>query len=45
MERRKFLQHAGLSLGMIALAQNKSLADILIQAKYQFYLYTGMKIL
>jgi glyoxylase-like metal-dependent hydrolase (beta-lactamase superfamily II) len=38
MERRKFLQHAGLSLGMIALAQNKSLADILIQAKYQFKL-------
>jgi glyoxylase-like metal-dependent hydrolase (beta-lactamase superfamily II) len=38
MERRKFIQHAGLSLGMIALAQNKSLADILIQPKYQFKL-------
>lgn len=38
MERRKFIQNAGLSLGMMALASNKLLADILTQPKYQFKL-------
>jgi cyclase len=38
MERRKFIQNAGLSLGMIALSYNKSLAEILNQPKYQFKL-------
>ena len=38
MERRKFIQQAGLSLGMLALANHKSLADILSQPKYQFKL-------
>lgn len=38
MKRRKFLQNASLSLGMIALAHHNSLADILLQPKYQFKL-------
>lgn len=36
MERRKFIQNAGLSLGMMALAGNSALANILMQPKYQF---------
>jgi glyoxylase-like metal-dependent hydrolase (beta-lactamase superfamily II) len=38
MERKKFIQNVGLSLGMIALSNNKSLAEILYQPKYQFKL-------
>jgi glyoxylase-like metal-dependent hydrolase (beta-lactamase superfamily II) len=38
MKRRKFIQNASLSLGMIALAHHNSLADILFQPKYQFKL-------
>jgi len=38
MQRRKFIQNAGLSLGMIALTYNKTFADILFQPKYKFSL-------
>ena len=38
MQRRKFIQNAGLSLGMIALTYNKTFADILLQPKYKFSL-------
>jgi glyoxylase-like metal-dependent hydrolase (beta-lactamase superfamily II) len=38
MERRKFIRNTGLSLAILAFAQNKALADILIQPKYQFKL-------
>jgi cyclase len=38
MERRKFIQNTGLSLAMMAFAQNIALANILKQPKYQFKL-------
>lgn len=38
MQRRKFIQNAGLSLGMIAFTYNKTFADILLQPKYKFSL-------
>jgi len=36
MHRRKFLQSAGLSLGMLAICQNRSLAETLQQGGYKF---------
>jgi glyoxylase-like metal-dependent hydrolase (beta-lactamase superfamily II) len=38
MQRRKFIQYAGLSFGMMALYSNKSFADFLLQPKYKFSL-------
>jgi glyoxylase-like metal-dependent hydrolase (beta-lactamase superfamily II) len=38
MQRRKFIQHAGLSLGMIALSSHQTFADSLLQPKYKFSL-------
>lgn len=38
MQRRKFLQGTGLSLGFLALAGNRALADILMQPAYKFTL-------
>jgi glyoxylase-like metal-dependent hydrolase (beta-lactamase superfamily II) len=38
MQRRKFIQNTGLSLGMIALSYDKIFADILLQPKYKFSL-------
>ena len=38
MQRRKFIQHAGLSFGMIALYSHKTFADSLLQPKYKFSL-------
>ncbi len=38
MERRKFLQNSGLALGLLTLAQNKSMAKFLSQNTYNFKL-------
>jgi glyoxylase-like metal-dependent hydrolase (beta-lactamase superfamily II) len=38
MQRRKFIQHAGLSLGMIALSSHQNFAASLLQPKYKFSL-------
>lgn len=38
MQRRKFLQGTGLSLAMLAMANNKTLANLLMQPAYKFTL-------
>ncbi len=38
MQRRKFLQGTGLSLAMLAMASNKTLANLLMQPAYKFNL-------
>lgn len=38
MQRRKFLQGTGLSLAMLAMASNKTLANLLMQPAYKFTL-------
>ncbi|MDO8995164.1 MAG: MBL fold metallo-hydrolase, partial [Sediminibacterium sp.] len=38
MQRRKFLQGTGLSLAMLAIANNKTLANFLMQSAYKFTL-------
>lgn len=38
MERRKFIQNAGLSLGMIALIQNRGFANFIMQPAYKMTL-------